>query len=86
MHLIRLLLAGIVGLEEGEIPVRVDGDLRERFLAIKRGEVPWEEIDAWRLDLHRRFDRALERTPLPARPDYAWADDFLIRARRSAVS
>lgn len=86
MHLIRLLLAGIVGLEEGEIPVRVDGDLRERFLAIKRGEVPWEEIDAWRLDLHRRFDRAFERTPLPARPDYAWADDFLIRARRSAVS
>jgi hypothetical protein len=86
MHLIRLLLAGIVGLEEGEIPVRVDGDLRERFLAIKRGEVPWEEIDAWRLDLHKRFDRAFERTPLPDRPDYAWADDFLIRARRSAVS
>lgn len=85
MHLIRLLLAGIVGLEEGEIPVRVDGDLRERFLAIKRGEIPWEEVDAWRLELHKRFDLAFGQTPLPERPDYAWADDFLIRARRSVV-
>ncbi|HKH45876.1 MAG TPA: nucleotidyltransferase domain-containing protein [Thermoanaerobaculia bacterium] len=85
MHLIRLLIAGIAGLETGEIPVAVDAELRDRLLAIRRGEVPWKEIDAWRLDLHRRFDAAFERTSLPERPDYAWANDFLIRARRSAL-
>lgn len=85
MHLIRLLLAGIAGLAEGRIPVRVEDEHRERLLAIKRGEVPWEEVNAWRLDLHRRFDRAHETTRLPDRPDYHWANDYLIRARRSAL-
>jgi len=85
MHLIRLLLAGITGLEEGTIPVRVDDGLRERLLAIKRGEVPWDDVNAWRLDLHARFDGAYKTTALPERPDYAWANDFLVRARRSAL-
>jgi predicted nucleotidyltransferase len=85
MHLIRLLLAGITGLEEGTIPVRVDDGLRERLLAIKRNEVPWPEVNAWRLDLHARFDRAFAGTSLPERPDYAWANDYLVRARRSAL-
>lgn len=85
MHLIRLLLAGITALESGEIAVRVAGEHRERLLAIRRGEVPWREVDAWRLDLHRQFDAAFERSSLPERPDYAWVNRFLIRARRSAL-
>ncbi|HWM91936.1 MAG TPA: nucleotidyltransferase domain-containing protein [Thermoanaerobaculia bacterium] len=85
MHLIRLQLAGITALSEGRVPVRVDGEYRERLLAIKRGEVPWAEIEAWRLDLHERFDAAFASTRLPERPDYRWANDFLIRARRSAL-
>lgn len=84
MHLIRLLLAGVRVLTEGVVPVRVE-EHRERLLAIRRGEVPWEEVNAWRLDLHQRFDRAYETTRLPDRPDYRWANDFLVRARRSAV-
>ena len=85
MHLIRLQLAGIAVLAEGRVPVRVEDGHRDRLLAIKRGEVPWEEIEAWRLALHERFDETLASTKLPDRPDYRWANDFLIRARRSAV-
>jgi hypothetical protein len=85
MHLIRLLLAGITALEEETIVVRVCDEHRERLLAIRRGEVPWAEVNAWRLDLHAQFDRAFRQTALPERPDYAWANDFLVRARRSAV-
>jgi hypothetical protein len=85
MHLIRNLLTGITALEEGTIPVRVRDEHRERLLSIRRGEVPWAEVNAWRLDLHARFDRAFKGTALPERPDYAWANDFLVRARRSAV-
>ena len=54
-----------------------------------RGNVhgwPREEVNAWRLSLHREFDAAYETTSLPARPDYAWANDYLVRARRSMVS
>ena len=84
MHLMRLLLAGITALKEGYILVNV-GEHRERLLAIKRGEVPWQDLDAWRLSLHKEFDRAFVETSLPDRPDYEWANAFLIKARRSAL-
>lgn len=84
MHLVRLLLAGVTALREGHIPVRVEAH-RDRLLAIKRGELAWEEVNEWRLALHREFDRALETTMLPDRPDYETANAFLIRARRSMV-
>ncbi len=82
MHLIRLLLSGVIALKEGVIPVRVEAH-RERLLAIRRGEVPWEEVNAWRLSLHREFDSAFATTRLPERPDYAKANAFLIKVRRS---
>jgi predicted nucleotidyltransferase len=84
MHLIRLLLAGITVLERGEVPVHV-GEYREKLLSIKRGEVPFEELDTLRLDLHKRFDAAAESTKLPERPDYERANTFLLKARRSMV-
>ena len=84
MHLIRLLLSGITILREGFVPVRVD-EYRDRLLAIKRAETPWAEVNAWRLSLHREFDRAYAETKLPERPNYERADQFLIRARRSMV-
>jgi uncharacterized protein len=85
MHLVRLLLAGVAVLRDGLVPVEVPTDQRERLLAIRRGEVPWAEIDAWRLELHRAFDAAYEATMLPERPDYERVDAFLVRARRSMV-
>ncbi len=81
MHLIRLLLSGITVLKEGFVPVRIE-QYRERLLAIKHNEVPWEEVDAWRLSLHGDFDRAFANTTLPERPDYEKANQFLIWARR----
>jgi hypothetical protein len=84
MHLIRLLIAGVTGLTHGYIPVRVE-EHRDRLLAIKRGEVAWPEVNAWRLDLHKAFDRALATTSLPDRPNYERANAFVVRARRSQV-
>ena len=69
MHLIRLLLSGIHVLREGIVPVDV-GEHREQLFAIKNGEMPWDDIEAWRKRLHAEFDRALEQTKLPERPDY----------------
>jgi uncharacterized protein len=84
MHLIRLLLSGITVLREGCVPLRVD-EQRDRLLSIRRGEVAWDEVNAWRLRLHAEFDAAYASTTLPERPDYAAVNDFLIRARRSAL-
>ena len=84
MHLIRLLISGVTVLRDGVVPVRVEGH-REKLLSIKRGEVPFEEVEQWRLTLHREFDGAVETTKLPERPDYEWANALLLRARRSAL-
>lgn len=84
MHLMRLLLSGIHALEHGEIPVDA-GAHRDRLLAKRQGETPWEEVNAWRLELHKQFENAYTRTTLPERPDYAAANAFLIKARRSMV-
>ena len=84
MHLIRLLLSGVTILREGFVPVRVE-EHREALLAIKRGEMPWEDIDRWRLALHDEFNKALETTNLPERPDYERANRFLLSARREAM-
>ena len=85
MHLLRLLLSGIEVLRSGYVPVRVD-QYREQLLAIRRGEVSWEETEKWRLDLHRQFDQALNETKLPDRPDYERANEFLVQARRRALA
>jgi hypothetical protein len=61
-------------------------DQRETLLRIKAGEMPWNEVEAWRLDLHKQFDRAFEETGLPEKPDYRRANEYLVKARRLAMS
>ncbi len=85
MHPIRLLHSGIAALKTGELVVRVPTERRAELLAIKRGELSWQETNRLRLDLHARFDAAFVRTRLPERPDYAAANDFLLRARRARL-
>jgi hypothetical protein len=84
MHLIRLLLSGITLLRDEVVVVRV-GEHRDRLVAIRDGQVAWNDIDAWRLELHRELDAAYAATRLPERPDYDAANRFLLKARRSAV-
>jgi hypothetical protein len=85
MHLIRLLLSGITVLREGFVPVRVS-EHRDALLSIKAGELPWAQIDNWRLELHQQFERAFIDTKLPERPDYERANDFLVKARALAIN
>jgi uncharacterized protein len=85
MHLIRLLMSGITALREGNLRVQ-QPEHREKLLQIKTGAVPWHEINDWRLRLHGEFDQAFAETKLPERPDYAWANEFLLRARKTALT
>ena len=85
MHLVRLLLSGITVLREGVVPVKVT-EHRDRLLAVRDGRIPWDDVNQWRLDLHKQFDAAFERTRLPDRPNYEAANEFLVKARRSMVT
>jgi predicted nucleotidyltransferase len=84
MHLIRLLLNGIAILNDGFVPVNVT-EHRDQLLAIRDGLLSWQEINAWRDQLHAEFDRAFELSSLPERPDYSAANALLITARRWAA-
>ena len=65
---------------------------RERLIEVKRSELSWADVDAWRKGFHRDFELALTQTKLPERPDYdlprrcagtaGAANRFLIKPRR----
>ncbi|MCM2418564.1 MULTISPECIES: nucleotidyltransferase domain-containing protein [unclassified Streptomyces] len=84
MHLLRLLISCRDVLRSGELRIDV-GEHRERLLAVKRGEVSWDEARAWMAELHDASDAAASRSPLPAEPDRARVEDFLIRVRRASA-
>ncbi|MGW0466220.1 nucleotidyltransferase domain-containing protein [Streptomyces sp. NPDC003027] len=84
MHLLRLLMSCRDLLRTGELTIHV-GDERDRLLAVKRGEVPWPEVESWMLRLTEEADRASTTSPLPTNPDHARVEDFLLRARRASA-
>ncbi|MFE3743510.1 DNA polymerase beta superfamily protein [Streptomyces sp. NPDC059134] len=84
MHLLRLLTSCRDLLRTGELVVDV-GTEREPLLAVKRGEVPWPEVRRRMAVLVAEADEAVVRSPLPAGPDRARVEDFLIRTRRASA-
>ena len=84
MHLIRLLHSGIHALTEGEVRVDV-AEHREELLAIRRGGVPFDDVQKRAIELDRVFREAFTRTTLPEKPDTDRANRFLIAARRRRV-
>ncbi|MBC2903276.1 DNA polymerase beta superfamily protein [Streptomyces cupreus] len=84
MHLLRLLMSVRDLLRTGELSIDV-GDRRAPLLAVKRGEVPWPEVESWMTRLAEEAERATERSPLPAEPDRRRVEDFLVRVRRTSA-
>ncbi|WP_405981376.1 DNA polymerase beta superfamily protein [Streptomyces sp. NBC_00158] len=84
MHLLRLLVSCRDLLRTGRLTIDAGAD-RERFLAVKRGEVGWDEVDSWMTRLAGESEAALSTSPLPADPDGARVADFLHRTRRASA-
>jgi predicted nucleotidyltransferase len=84
MHMIRLLMAGVHVLETGEILVDVSTH-RDELSAIRQGALPWAEVAARADALTAALATALAGTLLPAAPDRAAVDAFLVSARRRAL-
>ncbi|CAL9412941.1 hypothetical protein SUDANB176_01705 [Streptomyces sp. enrichment culture] len=84
MHLLRLLTSARDLLRTGTLTIDV-GDHRGPLLAVRRGEVPWSEVEARMTRLEREAEEAARRTPLPPEPDRRRVEDFLVRVRRASV-
>ncbi|MET8153110.1 DNA polymerase beta superfamily protein [Actinoplanes sp. NPDC049668] len=85
MHMIRLLLAGAHVLRTGEVLVDVS-PLRERLLAVRRGDQPWEAVTAWADELLADLAAAEAATVLPESPDRTAVDDLLCSVRERGLS
>lgn len=84
MHLLRLLGCCRDLLRTGRLVIDA-GEQREPLLEVKRGEVPWAEVERRMNRLGEEADAALAGTALPAETDRARVEDFVIRARRASA-
>ncbi|MFD8454820.1 nucleotidyltransferase domain-containing protein [Streptomyces coelicoflavus] len=84
MHLLRLLISARDLLRTGVLTIDAGAD-REPLLAVKRGEVPWPDLEGWMHRLAREGEEAALRSPLPAEPDRRRVEDFLVRTRRASA-
>ncbi len=78
-NLVRLIATATRWLRDGVPVFEVEGALRERLLAIKRGEVALDAIIAEAEAMVPDLERARDGSRLPARPDVARADALLRR-------
>ncbi|MGW3315671.1 nucleotidyltransferase domain-containing protein [Streptomyces fungicidicus] len=84
MHLLRLLTSARDLLRTGTLVIDV-GERRAPLLAVKRGEVPWPEVESRMERLVEEGAEAARRSPLPEEPDRRRIEDFLLRTRRASA-
>lgn len=78
-NLVRLLATATRWLREGTPTFEVEGDLRARLLAIKKGEVSLDDVLAEAEGMAPDLERARDASSLPKRPDVGRADALLRR-------
>lgn len=84
MHMLRLLIVGIGILRDGEAVLDMSPH-RERLLAVKRGDISWTEVEAWRESLLGEIHVAAALGRLAEEPDTTRVNAFLIEARRKGT-
>ena len=78
-NLLRLIATATRWLREGEPTFEVEGDLRQRLLAVKRGEVPIADVLVEAEAMTPALEAARDASRLPRRPDVSRADALLRR-------
>lgn len=84
MHVARLGYQGLELLERGSVTLPMPEPERSRVMAIRTGERTFDETIAEIDEVQSRLGEALERSTLPAEPDRAAVDHFLLDAYRRA--
>jgi hypothetical protein len=84
-NLLRLIGAAVQWLRAGAPVLRVEGEFRERLLAIKHGQVALEEVLRHAEAMIPELEEARRTTQLPARADLTRADALLRRVRQETA-
>jgi predicted nucleotidyltransferase len=84
MHAVRLGYQGLELLETGRLTLPMPEPTRSRVMAVRLGERSFDEVLAEIDEVQRRLSTALEQTALPAEPDRAAVDRFLVDTSRQA--
>ncbi len=84
-NLLRLLHSCLHCLRTGEPLIQVEGTLRENLLAVKKQQVPLEDVLERARVLAKEIDAMAKESQLPEKPDFTAADDFLKACRRESA-
>lgn len=86
-HALRLGAQGVELLETGAITLPIPEPQRSHFLAVRRGEVTLAdvlvEIGKYETRLRAEVETGIRSGPLPAEPDAAAVDEFLVDAHQA---
>ena len=82
-HVLRLGYQGIELLETGRLSLPMRDVERARVLAVRTGEVPFDEVIAEADELERRLRSIVERSSLPEHGEHDAVDAFLARTYRA---
>lgn len=84
-NLLRIVSCAVQWLRTGVPLIAAEGELRDRLLAIKRGEVPLETALQWTDAVAQDLEGARADSVLPDEPDAARADAVLLKLREEAA-
>ena len=84
MHALRIAHQGVELIRERRISLPVPEPAREHLMAVRRGELPIEDVLAAISEKTSELEQALVRSTLPDEPDHDAVDAFLIRAYEQA--
>ena len=79
-HILRLGFQGIDYMNTGSFPIPMPDEQRELILAVRTGQVSENDVLTKAGELEAELKDAIDATSLPAEPDYAAVNAFLIDA------
>ena len=77
-HIIRLGFQGIDYMQTGAFPIPMPDEQRDVILAVRTGQISENEVLTRAGELETDLKDAIDMTPLPAEPNYAAVNAFLI--------
>lgn len=85
-HLIRLLAEGAEILRTGELHFPLGGQAREDIMSIRDGKIELKELLSMSDRYEKDCDEAYSTTKLPKKPNFDWANKWLINTLRKSIA
>lgn len=84
-HMIRIMIEGIYLLESGKLSFPFSGDDYNTLMRIRKGEIDLNQL----YKIYDFYDSKImslkEKTELRKKPDFNWANDYLIRTLKNSI-